>query len=111
TEINYIVGNSHELWPARPGSMGRPYPGHRVAVIGEDGNVLPTGEIGDVAVSRYWREGERDAVFFLGYWKNDAATQSKFSADWCRTGDLAKADANGYLWYQARADDVFKSAG
>ena len=111
TEINYIVGNSHTLWPAKAGSMGRPYPGHRVAVIDDDGNVLPAGEIGDVAVNRFWREGERDAVFFLGYWKNDAATQSKYSGDWCRTGDLAKTDADGYLWYQGRADDVFKSAG
>ncbi|MCX7135988.1 MAG: AMP-binding protein [Proteobacteria bacterium] len=110
TEINYIVGNSHELWPAKPGSMGRPYPGHRVAVIDDDGKVLPAGEIGDVAVNRNWREGEPDAVFFLGYWKNDAATQDKYTGDWCRTGDLAKMDADGDLWYQGRADDVFKSA-
>ena len=110
TEINYIVGNSHELWPAKPGSMGRPYPGHRVAVIDDDGKVLPAGEIGDVAVNRNWREGEPDAVFFLGYWKNDAATQGKYTGDWCRTGDLAKMDADGDLWYQGRADDVFKSA-
>jgi len=110
TEINYIVGNSHELWPAKPGSMGRPYTGHRVAVIDDDGKVLPAGEIGDVAVNRNWREGEPDAVFFLGYWKNDAATQGKYTGDWCRTGDLAKMDADGDLWYQGRADDVFKSA-
>ena len=110
TEINYIVGNSHELWPAKPGSMGRPYPGHRVAVIDDDGTVLPAGEIGDVAVNRNWREGEPDAVFFLGYWKNDAATQGKYTGGWCRTGDLAKMDADGDLWYQGRADDVFKSA-
>ncbi len=110
TEINYIVGNSHQLWPAKPGSMGRPYPGHRVAVIDDDGKVLPAGEIGDVAVNRNWREGEPDAVFFLGYWKNEAATQGKYTGDWCRTGDLAKMDADGDLWYQGRADDVFKSA-
>jgi acyl-coenzyme A synthetase/AMP-(fatty) acid ligase len=110
TEINYIVGNSHALWPAKPGSMGRPYPGHRVAVIDDDGNVLPAGEIGDVAVNRNWRVGEKDPVFFLGYWKNDDATRAKYTGDWCRTGDLAKADGDGDLWYQGRADDVFKSA-
>ena len=114
TEINYIVGNSHTLWPARPGSMGRPYPGHRVAVIDDDGNVQPPGVAGDVAVNRYWVEGDesqRDPVFFLGYWKNPDATQAKFTGDWCRTGDLAQADDEGNLWYQGRADDVFKSAG
>jgi acetyl-CoA synthetase len=111
TEINYIVGNSHTLWPARPGSMGRPYPGHRVAVIDDDGKPLPPGEVGDVAVNRYWRDGEKDAVFFLEYWKNPDATKGKYSGDWCRTGDLAKVDADGYFWYQGRADDVFKSAG
>ncbi len=110
TEINYIVGNSHELWPAKPGSMGRPYPGHRVAVIDDAGDQVPVGVIGDVAVNRYWREGEKDAVFFLGYWKNDDATRAKYTGDWCRTGDLAKMDADGDLWYQGRADDVFKSA-
>ncbi len=110
TEINYIVGNSHTLWPAKAGSMGRPYPGHRVAVIDAEGRELPAGEIGDVAVHRYWREREQDAVFFLGYWKNDGATRDKYTGDWCRTGDLAKADAEGFLWYQGRADDVFKSA-
>jgi len=110
TEINYIVGNSHTLWPARPGSMGRPYPGHRVAVLDDDGHPAPAGTIGDISVNRYWRDGEKDAVFFLGYWNNADATEKKFSGDWCRTGDLATMDGGGYLWYQGRADDVFKSA-
>jgi len=111
TEINYLVGNSHTLWPAKPGSIGRPYPGHRVAVIDDDANEVPAGEVGEVAVHRTDIHGDRDAVFFLGYWKNDAATRAKYTADWCRTGDLATRDADGYLWYQGRADDVFKSAG
>ena len=110
TEVNYLVGNSHEFWPAKPGAMGRGYPGHRIAVIDDDGNVLPPGEIGDVAVNRYWRDGERDPVFFLGYWRDDEATQAKFTGDWCRTGDLAKMDEDGDFWYQGRADDMFKSA-
>ncbi len=118
TEINYIVGNcamngqpSRVGWPARPGSMGRPYPGHRVAVIDDEGRECPPGVPGDVAVNRYDVHGRPDPIFFLGYWRRDDATAAKFTGDWCRTGDLAVRDAEGYLWYQGRADDVFKAAG
>ena len=115
TEINYIVGNCAPLWPARPGSMGRPYPGHRIALLDDDGNECPRGVAGDVAVHRRDIHGHPDPVFFLGYWKNEAATRAKFSGDpadsWCRTGDMALMDADGYLWYQGRSDDMFKAAG
>lgn len=119
TEINYIVGNcamngdfqNGRGWPAKPGSMGKGYPGHRVAVIDDDGQICASGEIGDVALNRYDLHGHPDPIFFLGYWKNEAATHAKFTGDWCRTGDLAYADEEGYLWYQGRADDVFKAAG
>jgi acetyl-CoA synthetase len=119
TEINYIVGNcamngksgGGTGWPARPGSMGRPYPGHRVAVIDDEGNECAPGVPGDVALNRYDVHGDPDPIFFLGYWKNEAATKNKFTGDWCRTGDLATRDKDGYLWYQGRADDVFKAAG
>ena len=111
TEINYVVGNCSALWPAKGGSMGKGYPGHRVAVIDDEGQECPVGVPGDVAVNRYDVHGHPDPIFFLGYWKNEAATQAKFSGDWCRTGDLASRDEDGYLWYQGRADDVFKAAG
>ena len=125
TEINYVVGNCgsyldargrrHAGWPARAGSMGRAYPGHRVAVIDDAGRECPRGTPGDVAVHRLDIHGDPDPVFFLGYWKNDAATRAKFTADmsasWCRTGDSAVMDDDGYLWYQGRSDDVFKAAG
>jgi acetyl-CoA synthetase len=111
TEINYIVGNSQSLWPAKSGSMGRAYPGHRVAVIDADGGEVPVGEIGEVAVERTDMNGVTDPVFFLGYWGNPEATRDKFIGDWGCTGDLASRDEQGYLWYQGRADDVFKSAG
>ncbi len=119
TEINYVVGNcsmngdtSRGIgWPARPGSMGKGYPGHRVAVIDEDGNECPVGVPGDVSVNRYDIHGDPDPIFFLGYWKRGDATRAKHSGDWCRTGDLATRDEDGYLWYQGRADDVFKAAG
>jgi acetyl-CoA synthetase len=111
TEMNYIVGNSHTLWPARPGSMGRPYPGHRIAVIDEAGNDVAPGEVGEVAVHRVGTDGTPDPVFFLEYFGNPDATAKKFTGDWCRTGDLATRDEDGYLWYQGRADDMFKAAG
>ncbi len=111
TEINYVVGNCNRFWPSKPGSMGKAYPGHRVQVIDDDGNECPVNVPGDVAVNRFDVHGHPDPVFFLGYWKNDAATAAKFTGDWCRTGDLATRDADGYLWFQGRADDVFKAAG
>lgn len=125
TEINYIVGNCSQTvgtdghpcagWPARPGSMGRPYPGHRVAVIDDEGRECPRGVPGDVAVHRRDVHGAPDPVFFLGYWKREDATRAKFTGDptdsWCRTGDTAIMDEQGYLWYQGRSDDVFKAAG
>ena len=125
TEVNYLVGNCgsfvdahghrHAAWPARPGSMGRPYPGHRVAVLDDDGNECARGVAGDVAVHRRDIHGAPDPIFFLGYWKNEAATHAKFTGDpddsWWRTGDMAVMDDDGYLWYQGRSDDVFKAAG
>lgn len=125
TEINYVVGNcgrwvdtagrARPGWPARPGSMGRAYPGHRVAVIDDAGHECPPGTPGDVAVHRRDVHGHLDPVFFLGYWKNETATRAKFTGEaadsWCRTGDTAVMDADGYLWYQGRSDDVFKAAG
>jgi acetyl-CoA synthetase len=127
TEINYIVGNcamewgaqgesvkvhrTNVGWPAKPGSMGKGYPGHRVAVIDDEGHECPTGVPGDVALNRYNQHGQPDPIFFLGYWKNEKSTLGKYTGDWCRTGDMAVRDEDGYLWYQGRADDVFKAAG
>ncbi len=111
TEINYVVGNCARFWPPKAGSMGKAYPGHRVAVIDEAGRECPPGTPGEVAVHRLDVHGEPDPVFFLGYWRNDQATQAKYTGDWCRTGDVAVCDDDGYLWYQGRTDDMFKAAG
>ncbi|MGE5651341.1 MAG: acyl-CoA synthetase [Bacillota bacterium] len=111
TEMNYIVGNSARQWPAKPGSMGRPYPGHRIALVDDEGNEVKRGELGEVALNRTDMHGHPDPIFFIGYWKNPDATSNKYSGDWCRTGDLALMDEDGYLWYQGRADDMFKAAG
>jgi acetyl-CoA synthetase len=106
TEINYVVGNCQAAWPVKPGSIGRPYPGHRVAVIDENGAEVKRGELGEIAVDR-----RGDPVFFLEYWKNEKATKEKFIGDWGCTGDQGRMDEDGYLWYQGRSDDVIKSSG
>jgi len=110
TEINYVVGNCQSAWPAKPGSIGRPYPGHRVAVVDDQGVEVKRGELGEIAVNRSFN-GQPDPVFFLEYWKNEQATREKFIGDWGCTGDQAKMDEDGYLWYQGRSDDVIKSSG
>jgi acetyl-CoA synthetase len=105
TECNLVISNSDGIMPIRPGSMGRAVPGHDVAIIAEDGTVLGAGEVGEIAVAR------PDPVLFLGYWNRPEATLAKFSGDWLRTGDRASMDDDGYIWYQARNDDVITSGG
>ena len=103
TEMNLVAGNCAELLPVRPGSFGKPYPGHRVDVVDEAGQPVPPGTLGEVAVRR------PDPVMFLEYWKNPEATRRKFVGDWAMMGDLAVKDEDGYLWFKARQDDLIKS--
>ena len=110
TEINYVVGNCQAAWPVKPGSIGRPYPGHRVAIIDDQANEVPRGELGEIAVHRRSESGG-DPVFFVEYWKNPEATRDKFIGDWGCTGDQGRMDEDGYIWYQGRSDDVIKASG
>jgi acetyl-CoA synthetase len=105
TEFNYLVGNCSAIMAPKPGSMGKPYPGHRVDVIDDKGQVMATGEQGELAA---WCD---DPVMFLGYWNNEAATKSKITNNWFRTGDVGYRDEDGYLWFVGRKDDVISSAG
>ncbi len=105
TEVNLVVGNCCEIMEVKRGSMGRAIPGHTVEVVDEEGNVLPPGTVGEVAIKR------PDPVMFLEYWRNPQATQEKYVGDWCLTGDLARKDEDGYFWYVGRKDDLITSAG
>ena len=111
TEANYLVGNCAVRWPARAGSMGKPYPGHRVALLDDTGSPVAPGQIGELALHRYDSHGHPDPVIFTGYWRRPEASTEKFQGDWLMTGDLAERDSDGYLWYRGRADDMFKAAG
>ena len=105
TEANYLVGNCAAVMDVRPGSMGKPYPGHTVGIIDEHGNPVPDGTVGELAPRR------GDPVMFLGYWGREDATREKLTGDWFRTGDLGYRDAEGCYWYMGRKDDVISSAG
>jgi acetyl-CoA synthetase len=111
TEANYLVGNCALYWPARAGSMGKSYPGHRVALLDDTGEPLGPGQIGEVGLHRCDIHGQPDPVIFAGYWRRPDASRDKYRGDWLMTGDLAEMDADGYLWYRGRADDMFKAAG
>lgn len=103
TEMNLVCGNCAELMPVKPGSIGKPYPGHTVDVLDEESRPVPVGEIGELAVRR------PDPVMFLEYWNNPEATRRKFRGEWAMMGDLATKDEEGYLWFKSRADDLIKS--
>lgn len=103
TEANLIVSNCAGLFPVVPGSMGRAVPGHRVAVISAEGEELPPGEQGLIAVAR------PDPVMMLEYWRQPEATAAKFIGDWLVTGDTGACDAEGYFWFQGRDDDIISS--
>ncbi|MDH3690961.1 MAG: AMP-binding protein [Gammaproteobacteria bacterium] len=105
TEFNYLVGNCSDIMEVKPGSIGKPYPGHYVEPIDKAGNVRADGQIGELAA----RSG--DPVMFLGYWNNEKATQDKLIGDWFCTGDIGYRDGQGYLWFVGRKDDVISSAG
>jgi acetyl-CoA synthetase len=105
TEVNLVLGNCSLLMLVKPGSMGRPVPGHVVDVVDDRGQSVAADEVGEVAVRR------PDPVMFLRYWNNETATREKFIGDWALTGDLARKDADGYFWFVGRKDDLISSGG
>lgn len=105
TECNLVLGNAATVMTPKPGSTGRAVPGHEVAVIGPEGEVLAAGETGEIAVRR------PDPAMFLEYWGRPDKTAEKFAGDWMRTGDTAMMDEEGYVFFSARTDDVITSSG
>ncbi|PSJ50527.1 AMP-binding protein [Kumtagia ephedrae] len=105
TECNIVLSSCAALGVSRGGAIGKPVPGHYVAVIDAEGRPVPPGTVGQIAVRR------PDPVMFLGYWQNDKATREKFIGDWMTTGDQGIADGDGYVQFFGRDDDVITSAG
>ncbi|MCH7577787.1 MAG: acetate--CoA ligase [Chloroflexi bacterium] len=105
TETGSILIANYPDMDIRPGSMGRPFPGVEPAIIDDDGNELPPGEEGDLAVRPGWPS------MFRTYWNNQELYESRFRNGWYITGDRARRDADGYFWFVGRADDVINTAG
>jgi acetyl-CoA synthetase len=102
TECNMVVSSCGADFPARPGCIGKPVPGHDVAVIDESGR--PVTAEGDIAIRR------GSASMMLEYWNNPVETARKFRGDWLLTGDRGARDGD-YLRFVGRDDDVITSAG
>ncbi len=107
TESVCLVGTFPPL-AVKPGSMGKPSPGFYVSVVDENGNELPPGKEGDIAVRV---KPERPVGLFKEYWKDPERTAACYRGDWYITGDRAYKDEDGYLWFVGRADDVILEAG
>lgn len=105
TECNYVLGSSAALGVSKAGVIGKPIPGHHVAIIDEDGRPAPAGTLGEIAIHR------PDPVMFLGYWRQPEATSAKFIGDWMTTGDQAIMEEDGYVHFVGRSDDIIISAG
>jgi acetyl-CoA synthetase len=105
TECNYVLSACAGIGVSRAGAIGKPVPGHDVAIMDETGTVLGPGEQGEIAVRT------PDPVMFLEYWNRPDATREKYIGDWLTTGDQGIADDDGYIRFVGRDDDVITSAG
>jgi acetyl-CoA synthetase len=105
TETGSIMIANYPILPIRPGSMGRPMPGIEPGVIDENGNQVPVGVEGDLALRPGWPS------MFRQYWRDEERYNSRFRNGWYITGDRARADDDGYFWFIGRADDVINTAG
>lgn len=105
TEANYFIGTCGALEPYELEPLGKAFPGHDVAVIDAEGNPVPHGEVGEIAIRA------DDPVVMKEYWRNAEAMKEKFTNGWCRTGDMGTADERGYFYFQGRGDDVIKTSG
>lgn len=105
TECNLVLGSCAALGVSKAGFIGKAMPGHTVAIIREDGSLCDAEELGQIAVKR------PDPVMFLEYWNRPEATKEKFIGDWMTTGDQGVMDADGYVRFVGRDDDVITSSG
>jgi acetyl-CoA synthetase len=107
TEFAIPVGNFNAIaMNVKPGSMGLPFPGFSMAIVDDDGNERPAGEVGYIG-----KRMSADRLYWTGYWRDPAASSELVRRGWIVTGDLGRRDQDGYFWFEGRAGDMIKSAG
>ncbi|KMK91441.1 acetate--CoA ligase [Rossellomorea marisflavi] len=90
----------------KPGSMGKPFPGVKAAIVDDQGNELPPNRMGNLAIKKGWPSMMRQI------WNNPQKYDSYFMpGDWYVSGDSAYMDEEGYFWFQGRVDDVIMTSG
>ena len=92
----------------KPGAMGKPVPGYGIDIVDQDGNPVENGVNGEIVIRTV---PNPTCGVFLGYYRNQEATDAVWHDGMYHTGDLAWRDEDGYYWYVGRADDVIKSSG
>lgn len=105
TECNLVIGSNSNLFPIRPGAMGKATPGFDVRVVNDKGEEQKRGQRGIIGVR------QPCPVTMLEYWRNPEATAKKYAGEFLLTGDLGVQDEDGYFWYVSREDDVITTAG
>lgn len=106
SEATMITMNCQRLFPYK-GNMGKATPGLEVEILDDQGNILPPGTAGEIAVKAF----DGNPIVFKEYWKKPEDTEKKFMGDWMLTGDLAIKDDEGYFSFISRKDDIIISSG
>jgi acetyl-CoA synthetase len=105
TEANHLAAGCATRFATPPGAIGPPVPGRRIAILDRDGAVLPPGRSGEIALAA------DDPIVMLGYWGRPDLTARKIVDGWVRLGDRGLLDANGFLRFEGRLDDLIKVSG
>jgi acetyl-CoA synthetase len=103
---SYPLCANYPTMEIRPGSMGKPSPGWEIALLDDDEQPVPAGETGEICL-----RARTNPHYPLGYWNRPGDSEHVFGGDWFHTRDVARQDADGYVWYEGRNDDVIISAG
>lgn len=106
TETGAQLISNYPCMEIRPGSMGKPIPGIKAAIVDNQGNELPPNRMGNLAIKKGWPS------MMKTIWNNEAKYESYFMpGDWYVSGDSAYMDEDGYFWFQGRVDDVIMTSG